>query len=336
MLGAMKSTALVAKTTASLARAVRQRFGAAKDNVDASAKEPLLDVGAVTDKLVAAGTGVKDRCGAAKAGAVAQLAMVGSAVKLRVGAVKGKCDVVTAGSAVKRGVDTVKNKLDVALRSSNAIPPLDANVNSECVEQLLAMGFAHKDVWRVVREAGPEDVCTVSICATRLCQLSAGDRSSASMATKSFNRVWPRGRMARDLARALNELDMDEGEDLEIALQLSKLQAEGSMRSRRILDAFQDANVPHAFWDDVAPLAVQEPDASTSWRLKPSVGTWLMPLKVAPALEAASIAAEIDPSANIEGVAAIELPTVPSAVMPKAFESEGFVSSRHGAVRCGA
>merc|ERR1719310_335669 len=73
--------------------------------------------------------------------------------------------VTTAGHAamlMKSGTGKVANAADVVMKKLSAIFRLPgARVNSECVQQLVGMGFPRKNILRAVRTLGTDDLSMV-------------------------------------------------------------------------------------------------------------------------------------------------------------------------------
>merc|ERR1711865_955761 len=91
--------------------------------------------------------------------------------------------------------------------------------------------------------------------------------------------TWDR-HIAQCIARRMAEMEMDEEDDMQIALRLSQLQTDASMP----LSCSDDAVTP-------APASVP----TQPWRLRPSVGTWLMPHTLVPQLTQVAV----DPQSGI-------------------------------------
>jgi len=335
-----KATNTAAKTVVTARSVVKQGFDTAKGKLEAAKAGPgtKLDITAVKKKLAAAG----------------------STVKLHAGTVKGKCEMATAGTAAKLDVGTVKDKLKTAglvlkleafeagsavkgkcdATATEAARLLGSTIpgykrsgqtsNPECVEQLLSMGFAPKDILRAMHERGSEDVAAVI---SFLCQDQAGEVRSR------------RERVAGTIARRMNELDADEDEDVQIALQLSRLQAEAAARrSCRVVEAMTPGDVQHATAQEAAvseqTCNIDSTASATPWALRPSVGTWLMPIA------ATSDVGSTEGIPHATGDVAVASAPVASAAKltdssagalakQENAENAGAVAM-HGAVRCGA
>merc|ERR1719235_2314737 len=101
----------------------------------------------------------------------------------------------------------------------------------------------------------------------------------------------------RGSARSLSAVEMDEDEDLQHALHLSKMQADAALR--RCCTSRINSSVPAGFSLEVRKGAAAAPECNLAectkkspqlqqasnltfeeWRLLPSVGTWLMPVSM--------------------------------------------------------
>jgi len=233
-----------------------------------------------------------------------KLTTAGSAVKLGVCTVKGKCDAAKAAAAAKVDVGAVALKVAEA---GSAVKIGVESVKDKC--EYAAQQFSNSVDSVFDPTSGPENI----------------RRRSA----------------ARAMALQMNQLERDEQEDMLLALTLSTFQAEhaDAPQQNAFLD-FGEVEVPADFWDDVPkPTPVyKEP---ISWHLKASVGTWHRPLRVGGSTICAEIAKvgmpELVVASDASPETTIELPVLPwfaEAKFPD--EPTGIVSSRPGAVRCGA
>jgi hypothetical protein len=353
MTDTMKAISQTAKHVASEAvvvagTAVRKGVDAVRDKgYAASLKAPLVGqelpevvtspreqvesrIGVVKEKLWMARAAakfsigrVKSKCDAAAAGASDKFVAARSTVKVGVDAVIEKCD---------SGVGTVMSKLDAASQKLSGAAPLLSSVETECVQLLVSMGFARKDAARAVRQVGADDVNSV---VEFLCQ-EPGQRAG----TPGWN-----SQMSRHIARRMLEMQLDEEEDMEIALALSRFQAEASQRT--------GCNLPHASpfaefhcWEESSDQVcthitgmVCQPQRSKAFHLKPSVGTWMLahPQRVSRIIcneESKALGRYVAPHENVSSE--MDLIDLSSTMTPKVVQSCSIVSSRTGAVRCGA
>jgi len=231
-----------------------------------------LDSRTVKEQLMMAGytakghvERVKRRCDVAAAGAAEKVITARSAVK----EVKGKCDV---------HFGAVMNKIDSVQARVFALSPWHGMVEAECVDMLVAMGFPHQDAARAVRRVGTDDVNSI---VEFLCQ-DPGRRSS----TPDWN-----SRIAACIARRMAEMELDEEDDLQMALSLSKFQAEaGEANGRKLAGASSFA--PFHCWEDspssdrnrvhITGIVCPQQDPARPFHLRPSVGTWMQPLRKHP------------------------------------------------------
>jgi len=273
-----------------------------------------------------------------------QLMMAGYAAKTGVERVKHTCDVAAAGAAEKVitasssakgkcdvGVGAVMNKIDSVQAAVFGSSPVLGMVEAECVDMLVAMGFPHKDAARAVRRIGTDDVNSV---VAFLCQ-EPGRRASAP--------DWD-SRIAECIARRMVEIELDEEENVQIALALSKFQAEASEANGHHLPAASPF-LPFHCWEDstsseepcvhITGMVCPQQEPTTPFHLRPSVGTWMQPLCKAtkapssphlatpdPCMDTASEITSLNACANVENTKIVEARTL--------------TSSRKGAVRCGA
>lgn len=365
MLGTMKVKAMTAKNTASEAfaaagAAVMKGLSTAKDKgcedeaslqiplvaeaaepsgfedaasvstpLVAEAAEPSsggLDSKAFQEKLAMAGAvaksgvdKVKHKCDVAAIEFAERLLAAGSAAKLSAGTVKGKCE---------NGVVAVKSKLDVVKQQLPSATPLLSVIESECVELVVSMGFPRRDAVRAVRKVGTEDVNSV---VAFLCQ-EQGPRAAAPEWTAHMNQC---------IARRILEMQLDEEEDVRIALALSQFQYEASQSHGHNLPeaspfapfhCWENGECPNQQCTHVTGVVCHTVYPSTTpqpFQLRPSVGTWLQPLPKPlqcehNGLSNGAISSESDsiaPCTDME---------------QKVVELKSLVSSRPGAVRCGA
>lgn len=223
-----------------------------------------------------------------------QLMMAGCAAKARAERVRHKCDVaaaraagkvITAASTAKEvkgkcdvRVGAVMNKIDIVQARLFGSSALLGVVEAECVDMLVAMGFPRQDAAHAVRRVGTDDVNSI---VEFLCQ-EPGQKASSP----DWN-----SRIAACIARRMVEMELDAEEDMQMALALSKFQAEAAQaHGRNLVGASSFA--PFHCWDDsqsstqnavhITGIVCPHQDLVAPFHLRPSVGTWMQPLYKAP------------------------------------------------------
>mmetsp|Transcript_109163 Transcript_109163/g.172503 ORF Transcript_109163/g.172503 Transcript_109163/m.172503 type:complete len:312 (-) Transcript_109163:170-1105(-) len=226
----------------------------------------------------------------------------------------GKKKADSAGHAV-RLVKSSTGKLatrggavaDIVMRKINSMLRLPGpRISSKCVEHLVGMGFALKDITRAVRATGTDDLSTVIefLCQDPVEQMlnmgfsrDAIDRAVHATGTSQVSSVVAfichepiamtrdrRDRVAQGIARRMLEVEFDESEDVQLALALSKFEAEisgcngGDLPDESPFKEFQWWESSSGPADACAVMEASHPNIGESCvHLLPSVGTWMLP-----------------------------------------------------------
>jgi hypothetical protein len=219
--------------------------------------------------------------------------------------------ITTAGHAamlVKSGTGKFTNAgvavADVVMKKFKAIWRLPgARVNSECVQQLVGMGFPRKDILRAVRTLGTDDLSLVVefLCQDPIEQMlnmgfahdeivravrATGTSRVSSVVAFLCHEPLPMSRertqrVATGVARRIVELEYDENEDVQLALALSQFEAEISACNGGELP--EDSQFKAYQWWDGTPAGTDSPRTLTkevdlAFQMRPSVGTWIVHL----------------------------------------------------------
>jgi hypothetical protein len=274
-----------------------------------------------------------------------KLVKVGAAFKV---SAKHKYHLAASGAAEKIGttfsMKGVKGKYDAGVGAlidtfsslKTRSVPLLSLLEAECIDLLVSMGFARRDAVNAVQVFGAEDL---PLIVDFLCQ-EPGSRASAP----DWNE-----HIAVCIARRMVELELDEEENMQIVLALSRFQAEVSAATGSSLPEASPF-APFHCWQGVASSDSQLEHVTgmvftqkqpEPFYLRPSVGTWMQPLPRAmkpqcvPAEDLIDLSpVQLEKPTSVESTS--DLPEPDAHVEQKAADGSGLVSSRHGAVCCGA
>lgn len=132
---------------------------------------------------------------------------------------------------------------------------------------------------------------------------------------------------------------LDEQEEVQIALALSLFQSEVSLANGRNL-SYASPFAPFHCWDGTAThitgIVCPKQDEPKAFHLRPSVGTWMLPLPKGPKPLIMPTQADLIDLSAVGVKSDADLPNLSITEEPKITEASSLVSSRQGAVCCGA